>query len=505
MTRRPLFERIGTELFSPVDVASIVFFRIAFGVLMLVEVVRYFRKGWIDSHFLNPDFHFTYPGFDWVKPWPGNGLYVHMAVLGVLALFIAVGLYYRVSTALFFIGFSYIFLLEQSYYLNHFYLIMLISFLMIFIPAHRAFSLDALLRPGLRSQTVPGWALWLLRFQVGIPYFFGGIAKLDADWLNGTAMGSMLASRINSSKLPYAVTRHFAQPWASFFFAYGGLLFDLLVVPLLLWRCTRGWAYSAAIGFHLTNIHLFHIGIFPWMMMALTTIFFEPDWPRRLLGPPRVTELTVRPQRAVFASGLTGRQKTAVFLLASYMTFHVLFPLRHWFYPGYVSWTEEGHMFSWRMLLRVKNGLVAFRMKDRQTGEEIFIMPEKGLSKPQYHELAQTPDMIIQFAHYLARKMKAAGRDVAVYADCWVSLNGRPYERFIDPAVDLAAVNRFAGGHAAYILPFKQSPADLKKILESRGRRDVPPELEHLQQKPWKDTRWRQGRSGPGVWRGGWR
>jgi hypothetical protein len=75
---------------------------------------------------------------------------VHFIVMGLLAAAIAAGMLYRVATVLFFLAFTYVFLLDQVCYLNHFYLVCLYSFLMIFVPAHRAFSVDASVVPAPR-------------------------------------------------------------------------------------------------------------------------------------------------------------------------------------------------------------------------------------------------------------------------------------------------------------------------------------------------------------------
>jgi len=179
---------IARTLFRQVDIASLVFFRIAFGTVMLWEVFRYLRGDRIYRYWIDPSFHFTYPFFGWVHPWPGEGMILHFYLLGVLSVLIIVGLFYRLSMALFFVGFTYVFLLEQAQYLNHFYFVSLVSFLMIFVPAHRAASIDALIRPKLRSATTPVWALSLLAGQMGIVYFFGGIAKINRDWLRGEPM-----------------------------------------------------------------------------------------------------------------------------------------------------------------------------------------------------------------------------------------------------------------------------------------------------------------------------
>ncbi|MHC4108371.1 MAG: HTTM domain-containing protein, partial [Planctomycetota bacterium] len=155
-----------SRLFDPVDIASLVLFRIMFGAIMLWEVWRYFDHGWIRRYYIEPVFHFKYYGFGWVKAWPGDGMYWHFVAMGLLAAFILSGFLYRLSTALFFLAFTYVYLLDQARYLNHFYLVSLISFLMIFVPAHRALSIDAWLRPGIRRDITPAWSIWILRAQM---------------------------------------------------------------------------------------------------------------------------------------------------------------------------------------------------------------------------------------------------------------------------------------------------------------------------------------------------
>lgn len=282
--------RLG-GLFAPVDIASLCFFRVAFGSLMYWEISRYFSNGWVGPLYAEPTFRFTFYGFGWIRAWPDQWMHLHFLTLQVLALLIAVGYLYRVSAALFFLGFTYIFLLDQANYLNHFYLICLISLLMIFVPAHRAFSVDAWMRSRIRSRTIPAWTLWLLMAQVGLVYFYGGLAKLNGDWLRGEPMRTWLAVRTDFP----VIGRFFTEEWMVYLFSYGGLLLDLLVVPFLLWRRTRLAAFAFALSFHLTNVQLFDIGVFPWFMMAATLLFFPPWWPRAV-GRLRISDGSPRPR-----------------------------------------------------------------------------------------------------------------------------------------------------------------------------------------------------------------
>lgn len=438
-----------SRLFAPTAIAPLVYFRIAFGAIMLWEVWRYFEYGWIARYYIQPTFFFTYLGFDWIHPLPGQTMYLFFYGMGVLALLIMLGLFYRVSALLFFLGFTYWFLLDQTNYLNHFYLISLVSFLMIFMPAHRTLSLDALRRPSLLADTAPNWTLWLLRFQIGVAYFYGGIAKINPDWLQGVPMNYWLAARTDFPLIGPLFTEY----WMALLFSYGGLLFDLLVVPCLLWRRTRTPALLVALLFHLTNARLFSIGIFPWFMIAATFILFAPDWLRRTPlwrwggVPDAEAELPETPRR------LNRAQRWTVALVGLYVAWQVLMPLRHWLYPGYVSWTEEGHNFSWHMKLRGKGGMLNMYIFDpaTYTTEEINLYDR--LTSRQLDKMSTRPDMILLFAHHVADQLRAQGRDnFSIHARAMVSLNGREPQLMIDPQVDLASQPRDIW-HDDWILP----------------------------------------------------
>ena len=437
--------------FAPVDIASLAVFRAAFGAMMVWEVYRYFSKGWIARYYIDPDFHFTYYGFSWVKPWPGDGMYVHFAVLGLAAAGVMAGLFHRASAVVFFVGFTYVFLLDQARYLNHFYLISLIAFLLVFLPVHRAFSLDARRRPELQSDTAPFWALWLVQAQVGIPYFYGGLAKLNGDWLQAEPIRSWLAARPDFP----VIGRYFAEEWMVLAFAYGGLLLDLLIVPLLLWRRTRPYAFAAGVVFHATNALLFRIGIFPWMMMAATTIFFAPDWPRRAGLLPAASRTRGRGARAAAPEAAPAFRAATVGVVFVWVALQLLIPLRHLLYPGNVSWTEEGHRFAWHMKLRDKDARARFVVADPD-GSTRNVRLGDHLTRLQASKMAGQPDMILQFAHHLAREARAEGRTgVQVRARVMASLNGREPQLLVDPDVDLAARPRSLR-RASWIVPLYQ-------------------------------------------------
>lgn len=471
-------DAIWRWLQEPRDGSSLAFFRVAFGLLMLWGLWPYFAHGWIKEDYVDTLFHFSYYGFDWVRPWPEPWIYVHFLVIAGAALYIAAGLFYRAAAAVFFLGFSYNYLLDQTHYLNHYYLIILLSLLLVFVPAHRRFSLDAVIKPGLASPTVPAWSIYLLRAQLALVYFFAGIAKINPDWLRGEPMRMWLRADYD---LPIIgpLLRHEVAPYVA---SYGGLLIDLLAAPLLLWRRTRPWMFGVLAAFHLLNTQLWEIGVFPWLMLAATTLFFEPDWPRRAIatlrralpqgvvsgvdataaavarGSSRIVAALRRPESSVSGVEPSSRpnrlQLTGFALAAIYLLIQVFLPVRHWLYPGNVHWTEEGHRYAWHMKLRSKRAKsIAVRITDPVTRRGWVVDPRRYLTPEQFREMPREPEMLLLFSHWLADGYEQrTGRRPEVRIRVTVSLNGRRAQLLLDPRTDLARERRSLA-HADWILP----------------------------------------------------
>jgi hypothetical protein len=449
------------RLFLPVDISSLVVFRILFSAIIVWEVFRYVEKGWIRRYWIDPPVHFGYFGLEWIKPWPGIGMYVHFAVLAILGLCVLLGFHYRLATALLFPAFTYVFLLEEAHYLNHVYLMCLICALMIVVPAHRALSLDARRHPEIRSNTVPAWSLWLVRAQIAIPYFFGGFAKLNGDWLAGNPIGPWLAKRSHFPVIgPFLERRE-----AALFFAWGGALFDMLIVPLLFWKKTRLVACLMALFFHLMNDWIFSIGVFAWMMIGATILFLPPDWPRRIFRRSKKIRQAQSPDLPLPPRRL---RRLVLAGCSVWLLIQVALPLRHFLYPGDVGWTEEGHRFAWRMKLRDKIGETQFTLTDPVTGESRAVNPADILPRWQRIRMATHPDMILQFSHYLADRYTLPGRPtMEVRCDSRCSLNGRPPSLLVDPNVNLAAT-RLSIRPASWIMPLEPPTVVGSK---ERGRR----------------------------------
>jgi len=456
-SRPPLLARIRAAASERVDIASLAAFRIIFGSVMFFGILRFLATGWIEPMYGEPTWFFTYPGFSWVTPWSVTGMYVHYGVLAVLALAIAVGFYYRAALVLFTVGFAYTQLVDITNYLNHHYLVVLVGVLLVCLPANAAWSIDARRDPSLARATVPAWNVWLLRFQIGIVYFFAGLAKAKLDWLgHGQPLNLWLAARTETPILGPL----FAEPLVARLMSWAGFLYDTTIVVWLSWRRTRPFAYAALIVFHGLTGYLFNIGMFPLIMTSAALIFFSPSWPRaivrrlgRWLGRAHWAEPSPEAARRPWSPR---RKKVVLALVATHVVVQLALPLRHFVYPGDVLWNEDGMRFAWHVMIREKHGAVTY-VAALADGRRLEIPPGKYLTPRQERELGGQPDLILQLAHHIGRELRARGyRDFALHAITRVSINGRAPVPLIDPTVDLLRVRDL--GPRDWVLPAPSGP-----------------------------------------------
>lgn len=428
------------RLFQPVDIASIAFFRIAFGLTGFFHIWGVLDTQRIQNRYIEPEFLFKYPGLHWLPRVPGEVLLLLYFSMAAACVLIMLGLFYRPAVSYFFVVHTYAIHLDQSLAWNHYYLVSLFAFLMIFIPANRAYSLDVAWRglPGV--NTVPAWALWILRAQMGLTYFFAGLAKLNPDWLSGRPMMSFLAGE---NSFPF-ISPLFNEQWFAVLLSWVGAGFDLLIVPLLLWRRTRLFALTAAIGFHLVNSLIFNIEVFPWFGIAATLLFLSPDWPRKI-GLWNKDPAPPPAHRAVPEHWFQLRplQKVGCIVLAVYFVIQFLLPLRHFVYPGNVNWTAEGDLWAWRMLIVEVDAKSVFTAKNKSTGYECVLDPSDYVAKAATGRLGWRPDMMAQFGHRVADVYwKDKHERVSVHVYTKVSVNGHDYAQIVSPDIDLASVER---------------------------------------------------------------
>ncbi len=440
-------------LFTRIDNSGLVVFRIAFGLLIFLESVGAIFTGWVERNLMQPKFTFSFIGFEWLQPLPGQWMLIFYAVMGFFGLLVMIGYKYRLSMIAFTLMWSATYLMQKSSYNNHYYLLMLLSAIMVFQPANRYLSVDAKLNPNIRNISMPKWCSTVFILQMFIVYTYASIAKLYPDWLNGSVMEVIL-----SGKKDYAIVGKLLQEkWLHYVVSYGGILFDGLIIPLLLFKPTRKWAFFISLIFHLFNSFVFQIGIFPYLSIAFSLFFFEPKTIRNIFlrQKPLYTEAEV----------IIPNYKTPFMLVfALYFIIQIGLPLRHWFIKDDVLWTEEGHRLSWRMMLRSKSGYTNYRVIDAKTNVVIPIKMDDYLTKNQQRTASTKPDVIWQFAQHLKKDFAKKGIDVKVFVNANVRVNGKDMRPLTNPEVDLASVPWTPLKHSEWLLPsVQEDPYNIKK------------------------------------------
>ena len=474
--------RVAQRLLEPVDIAWLAAFRFLFGLALCVSMLRFLAYGWVERLFVEPRFHFKYWGFGWVEVMSAGAMHTLFAVLAGLALSMALGFAFRLTATAFAVGLFYVQLIDVSTYLNHYYLAALLSVLLAISPANRAWSIDALLRRRLfgrkaRPELLRAW-LWLFRIQVGLVYFFAGMAKAQPDWL---LHGQPLRIWLGANTHWPIIGPLFTIGATPLVLSWCGFLFDTTIAGFLCFRRTRIWAYLVVIGFHAMTRLLFPIGMFPVIMVLAALVFFDPDWPRTLwarlvrrrstLGPAAApVPLAPTPASSPGSGGFADSRELGASprsLLwpvlgltagALYCLVQLALPLRYLGYGGNVLWHEQGMRFSWRVMVRAKGGNTSFVVRQPQTGRVWHVSPRAYLTALQESEMSSQPDLILQLAHHVRDDFERRGLGpVEVRVDSRVSLNGRRSAPFVDPSVDLVTV-RDGLGRAAWVLPAPTQP-----------------------------------------------
>lgn len=442
-------------LTKQVSAASLAVFRIAFGLMIFFSIVRFWMNDWIEVLYIRPEFFFSYYGFEWVKP-IGEYTYFIFLICGISALLVAIGWRYRLSATLLFLSFTYIELMDKTNYLNHYYFVSLVCLVMIFLPAHVYFSVDAWRQSSLYANKVPAWTVNILKVLLGIVYLYAGLSKLNSDWLlHAMPLKLWLPAR---NDLPI-IGPLLNFSWLAFAFSWIGAVYDLCIPFLLLWRKTRVFAYITVIIFHGLTAALFQIGMFPYVMIVVTLIFFSADFHQQLIDKLRgifqSKKQQLRPQRAVSYSPKAN--KCLAMLFSALLIFQLLFPFRYLLYPGELFWTEEGYRFSWRVMLIEKTGYATFYVHDSASAQKVMVNNAMYLTPLQEKMMATQTDMILQYAHFLKDQfIKKGFTDPKIFADVYVTLNGRENAQFIDPNIDLAK-EKDSFAHKTWILPFNDT------------------------------------------------
>ena len=443
--REPQRTSFLNQFFEPVDNSPLVLFRGMFGLLIALEAGGAIATGWVRRVFVEPTFTFNFIGFDWLQPLVGETMYILYAAMAVLGLMVMLGYHYRFAVISFGLLWTISYLLQKTSYNNHYYLLILLCGMMAIVPAHRYWSLDVKQGRVAQSLTCPRWCLLIFGLQVGIVYFFAAVAKLYPGWLSGEPIAGWLASKSDY----FLIGPWLQASWLPMVVAYGGVAFDALVIPLLLWKRTRLFAFGVSIG-----LPPFQLGRIPHRHLPL-----PDDWNLRVLFF----------LRSRFVGGFFGTN-----LPKSRWQRRVIRRSAGWWVywrsilPGkficrcvttstmeMCCGTEEGHRMAWRMMLRSRWGNVTFKVVDPATGKSWNAVPSDYLTPKQARKLAAHPDLIWQFSQWLEGEFRRKGyADVEVYATARASVNGSKPMPLTDPTVDLTQVDWTPFRHAVWIVPY---------------------------------------------------
>jgi hypothetical protein len=404
-----IYSTIINWLTQPLLLSPLLIFRRFFGITMALSTIRYWYLGWIESHLIVPKFHFKYWGFEWVDSLVPAYLYLIHVVIIISAIGIAFawGYWFTLSSILFFLGFTYSQLIDLTYYLNHYYFVSCIAFILIFIPQ---FSLQKKIR------LTPRWTILVLQILVGIVYTYAGLSKIRYDWLV-----SALPLRIwlpPHADMPI-LGELFKFSYTPYIFSWLGMIYDCTIIFFLSYNSTRIIGFISVVIFHTLTGLLFQIGIFPVIMIGACLIF---------LPAKTATNLD---QHRNFKRFLP---KATLIVLTIFIIFQLIFPWRYLLYSSDILWAEEGYRFSWRVMLMEKAGTATFYVRDPRTNREGVVENSLFLNSHQEKQMAMQPDMILQFAHFLKKNYPYTDR---VRCEAFVTLNARPSRLLIDPNCNL--------------------------------------------------------------------
>ena len=433
--------KIKNYLNQTQDSSSLALFRIGFGVLMTLSMIRFVSKGWVEKLYLEPSFHFSFYGFEWVKPF-GEMTYLLFLVCCMSAFFVAIGYKYRLSIIIFFLSFTYIELMDKTTYLNHYYFISILSFLMIFLPANSYYSIDSKIK-GYSFKKIPKWCTDCIKMLLFIVYFYSGLAKLNSDWLiEAQPLKIWLTS---SYDLPIIGSTLMQQKWVHYAMSWGGMFYDLFIAFLLLYSRTRIFAFFLVVFFHLFTAILFPIGMFPYIMIVGSLIFFDPKTHNKMIQKiDGILKLLGFKSKKVELLQIKSHNNSIVLsIITVFFMIQLCFPFRYFLYPGELFWNEQGYRFSWRVMLIEKKGITNLKVLNKENGKSFMVMNAEFLSEFQERQMSFQPDFILEYAHHVGEYYKKNGlNEIEIYADSYVTLNGRLSQRFIDPKVNLLEEKR---------------------------------------------------------------
>ena len=432
------------SLFRPIDPTILGVYRIVFGSLMVLEVKRLWNL--LELYVAYPC-NLPLDPFGLIAPASKGVMQIELLLMLASCILVIVGFRPRITILPLLVGYFHFFFSEQTQFNNHYYLILLFQAFFVAIDSSAALSVDS--RGRAAERRIPFWNLALLRGQFVLVYFYGGLAKITPDWLRGEPMTMHVREMLG----PDTSLAEWIGP-IGVFLCYSGMVFDLGVGFALLFPRTRLLILPFLISFHVSNSFMFDIGIFPWLCIASTLLFYPPDQVAKVLSrwvPRREPEEGGTPLRD-YAGPTKKRQRLIVSLLAIYCVVQILLPFRHRLVPGNFHWTREHFFFAWTMKLAQRDDFMAVEVFDSKTSTAYLASPEKDL-----YEIPETPNGIWDYCNYVAQVAVEKGITTPeVYVVYISSLNGRPYQMFVDATVPINLQPRPNMGHADWVIPLEE-------------------------------------------------
>ena len=464
-------------LFNPINPSIVCLYRIIFGCFMLYQVIVYYKMDYTYQFMAGPQVLFPYNGLEFIIPVQIEILKVIHFILLISTIFIIVGYRYRLASLVFFLGFTYFYLVDVTLYNNHFYLISLISLALIFINADVKYSIKSKKNIS-QNIRIPAWNQHILIFLVSLPYFFGAIAKLSDNWLK-TDLTLLIFENVRDTILNVLIP----DDLFLILIKYGSIIYDFSIVFLLLNKKTRKIGVILLLIFNLMNGNILFddIGLFPLLMIFSTILFFDPENinnyiikllpsknQNKILNKREIKLLKRKEKNNLLEQknynylnriSWNNKEKITTLFLALFFLFHVLFPLRHFLLTNNPEWTGLGSHFSWRMKMQAKE-ITNFNVYaiNRNTNYRVNIDVRSYLSKNQIKHIADDPRNLIHLAKYFYPLIEKNYRfkDPKVIIELDVKFNGFKSQNYISPSTDLVRLDTNPFSNKNWILPLKK-------------------------------------------------
>jgi len=375
-----------------------------------------FVLGLQDSHIV-----LHYPNLSFIEAYSIPFIYTLKYISIFSALLLALGILSRISALLFALSFGYLFLIDMSWYNNHYYLWCLMAFMFAIVDTNHSISIIDVIK-GDSEMEISDTAIQSFKWLISIVYLYAALVKINPDWLQGYPATIWFENR------------NYARPnLFGLIISYTGLFYDLLM-PIMLWYFARKWwIIIPYFLFHFINSFMFNIGMFPFIMMVAWLLFSVKN-----LKP--FSKFKFESAKQIFA------YKYINSILFVFFVFHVVFPLRYWMYDGRTSWHRQGYYFSWRMMLDNYH-LHDFRFKVvlPSMKNEYAIDFDRIMTYRQFENIYNDSYALWYVAQVLAKdaKQKYKEQNPQVYCTSIISLNQHLPKALLDSTKNLEKYNYY--------------------------------------------------------------